>query len=120
MSYFDFNRLIAKYSSPFTLKIPSTGSYVGGQYQTNGYTEKTITGAIVAFSMRKVYQSGGYFKSQDRHLYITEPIKDALEGCKVIFDGNEYSIEEDSESGNERFTGVYSYVLKWVSAFDTD
>lgn len=120
MQYFDFNRLISKYSSSFTLKTPSGGSYVGGQYQTNGYTEKELTGAIMSFSMNKVYQSGGYLKTQDRHLYMLSPIKDALEGATVLFNGNTYSIEADSESGNERFTGVYSYVLKWVSSFDTD
>ena len=111
MAYYDFKRLISKYSSSFTLKIPSEGSYVGGQYQV-AYSEKELTGAIVSLSMRKVYQSGGYLTSQDRHLYIETPIESALSGAIVVFDGNEYSIEEDSENGNERFTGVYSYVLR--------
>ena len=111
MSYFDFNRLIDKYSASFTLRVPSEGSYVGGQYEVT-YSEKELTGAIIGLSMRKVYQSGGYLTSQDRHLYIKEPVDCALEGAIVVFDGNEFSIEEDTENGNERFTGVYSYVLR--------
>ncbi len=111
MSYYNFKRLIAKYSSSFTLKIPSEGSYVGGQYKV-AYSEKELTGAIVGFSMRKVYQSGGYLTSQDRHLFTETPIECALSGALVVFNGNEYSIEEDSENGNEQFIGVYSYVLR--------
>lgn len=115
MQYFDFNRLITKYSAPFTLKTPSEGSYVSGHYVEGGETEETRTGAIIALSETKVYQSGGYLTTQDRHLYSLTPIEGALEGCKVVFDGNTYSVEEDAQNGNERFTGVYSYVLKWVS-----
>jgi hypothetical protein len=111
MSYFDFKRLINKYSSSFTLKVPSEGSFVGGQYEVT-YTEKELTGAILGFSMRKIYQSGGYLTSQDRHLFIEQPVEHALSGALVVFNGNVYSIEEDSENGNERFTGVYSYVLR--------
>lgn len=112
MQYFNFHRLISKYSAEFTLRTPSEGFYVGGQYQSGGYTEKTLTGAIMSLPMRKVYQSGGYLTSQDRHLYTETPIESALEGSKIVFDGNVYSIEEDTENGNERFTGVYSYVLR--------
>lgn len=118
MQYYDFKRLITKYSSEFTLKCPSNGSYVGGHYVIGGETEKTLTGAIFGFSMTKVYQSGGYLTQQDRHLYTLTPIEHALDGCKVVFDNNIYSIEADAQNGNERFTGVYSYVLKWVSRHD--
>lgn len=118
MKYYDFQRLITKYSSVFTLKRPSKGSYVGGHYVIEGEDKKTLTGAIFGFSMTKVYQAGGYLTQQDRHLYMLTPIEGALEGCKVVFDGNTYSIEADNQNGNERFTGVYSYVLKWVSAND--
>lgn len=118
MQYFDFSRLITKYSASFILKMPSKGSYVGGHYVNGGETSETRSGAIIAFSETKIYQSGGFLTTQDRHLYTLTPIEGALEGCKVFYDGNVYSIEEDAQKGNERFTGVYSYVLKWVKNFD--
>ena len=142
MRYYNFDRLIDKYSAEFVLRVKSVGSYVGGHYQVgstnealerlknsklgtvsysqieNGYVDVTLVGAIISFSQNKIYQSGGYLTSQDRNLYIKVPLKGAMEGSVVIFNNNTYSIEEDTESGNERFTGVYSYVLKWVSSLD--
>jgi hypothetical protein len=32
---------------------------------------------------------------------------------------NKYTIEEQKGKDNAEFTGVYSYTLKYVSAFDT-
>lgn len=102
----------------FTLKKPSKGSYVGGQYQQGSVEEKELTGAIMAMSATKVYQSGGYYQRQDKRLYTLEPIEGSLDGCKVLYNGNEYSIEEDYQKGNEQFTGVSSYLLRWVSSID--
>lgn len=118
MQRFNFNRLITKNASEFTLKQPQEGSYVGGQYQSGGFTEKVLSGAIMPISATKLYQSGGYLTRKDKRLYTLEPIEGSLDGCKVLFDNNEYSIEEDTQNGNERFTGVSSYILRWVSSFD--
>lgn len=118
MQRFNFNRLINKNISEFTLKQSQEGSYVGGQYQSGGTTEKTLSGAIMAISATKLYQSGGYLTKRDKRLYTLEPIEGSLDGCKVIYNKNEYSIEEDTQNGNERFTGVSSYILRWVSSFD--
>lgn len=118
MQRFNFNRLINKNICDFTLKQPQEGSYVGGQYQSGGFTEKTLSGAIMSMTATKLYQSGGYLTKQDKRLYTLEPIEGSLDGCKVIYNNKEYSIEEDSQNGNERFTGVSSYILRWVSSFD--
>lgn len=118
MQYFNFRRLINKYMCNFTLKKPSKGSYVGGQYQQGSIEEIELTGAILSTTATKAYQSGGYYKKQDKRLYTLEPIEGSLDGCKVVYNNNEYSIEEDYQQGNEQFTGVSSYVLRWVSSFD--
>ena len=70
------------------------------------------TGAIVSIPRRKVYQSGGYLTAKDLRLFVYSP----LEGTKVKYKGNLYSVEDDRDYSE--FAGVYSYVLKWVSAFD--
>lgn len=114
MQYFNFKRLIDKYSSEYVYRTEE-GSYVGGKWQNGTSKDVKKTGAILSFSMKKIYQSGGYLTQQDRALYSYEPLD--LKG-KVLFEGNEYNIEEDSYKGNEKFTGFYVYVLKWVSAFD--
>lgn len=118
MQYFNFRRLINKYMCNFTLKKPSKGSYVGGQYQQGSIEEIELTGAILSMTATKLYQSGGYYQKQDKRLYTLEPIEGSLDGCKVVYNNTEYSIEEDSQKGNEQFTGVSSYVLRWVSSFD--
>lgn len=118
MQYFNFRRLINKYMCNFTLKKVSEGSYVGGQYQQGSVEEIELTGAIMAVSATKIYQSGGYYKKQDKRLYTLDPIEGSLEGCKVVYNNKEYSIEEDNQNGDEQFTGVSSYVLRGVSSFD--
>ena len=72
----------------------------------------------MAISATKIYQSGGYLTKQDKKLYTLAPIEGSLKGCKVVYNNKEYSIEEDNQSENERFTGVSSYVLRGVSSFD--
>lgn len=114
MQYYDFSRLIGKYSTEYTLITPTEGSWQGGHYVNGGEVKETRTGAIIALPLNKIQQSGGYYTAQDRNLYSTTPIEGALTGCKVLHDRNIYSIETDAQNGNERFTGVYSYVLKRV------
>lgn len=53
---------------------------------------------------------------KDRALFMLEPLKFDLQGAEVIHEGNKYSIESKLE--NAAFTGVWSYNLKWSSAFE--
>ena len=117
MAYFDFSRIINKYTASFTLVTETEGKYVAGRYQKGTEMRSELFGAIISRSMKKQYQSGGTYTEQDRILYILSPITQPLKGAKVIFNNQVYSVEEDRDIGNERFTGVYCYRLKWVSAF---
>lgn len=118
MQYFDFSGLIGKYCVPFTVVSKSSGSYVSGQWQEGAETETPLTGAILPLPERKIYQPGGTYTAQDRYLYTLEPIADALRGGSVRYGGREYQIEEDRDNGQEQFTGVSVYLLKWVRNFD--
>lgn len=113
--YFDFKRLIEKYSDEFIYREESNGSYVGGIWQGGKAVETTKTGAILSYSLTKIYQSGGVLTQQDRVLYSYEPLN---LNAKVIYEGNKYNIESNEYLGNEKFTGFFVYSLKWVSVVD--
>lgn len=117
MSYFNFKTLINKYNCEFTLICYSNGYYNDyGDWISGEITETTLNGAIIGFSENKTHRSEGTLTAQDRRLFMLEPIEKALKGSKVIYDNNVFNIEERKE--NAKFTGVYAYTLKWVSAFN--
>lgn len=119
MTRFNFTRLIQKYSRTFTV-ITETAGYHDkkGDWVHGATTETMLTGAIMAMSERKVYNSNGVYTTKDKVLYMTKEIDNALIGAKVMFNGNTYSIEEAIGADDGVFTGVYNYTLKWVSAFE--
>lgn len=121
MAYFSFGRLITKYARPFVLTKTESGTYNEvGDYVEGSATDFELTGAIMAMSARKVYNSNGLYTTKDKVLHMTSGIDNALLGGEVVFEGNVYKIEEIRGADNDVFTGVFSYVLKWVSAFGGD
>lgn len=119
MAYFDFSYLIKKYSTPFTVNIPSAGGFDEyGDYVTEEPITIVMNGAIISHRENKIFKSGGTLTEQDRALYMLEPLQFALQGAKVIHDGKVYTIENSLE--NAEFTGVYAYTLKYVSVFGGD
>ena len=116
MQYFNFARLINKYSKEFTAIIPSKGGYNDtGDYEQS-VEEVTLTGAIIEHNISKVFRTEGTITQQDRALYMLSPLDKALEGAKVVFEGNTYHIGEMLANGE--YTGVWYYNLKYVSAFN--
>lgn len=116
MAYFNFSRLINKYKSEFKAITLSVGGYNdAGDFVKGEATEPQLQGAIIAFKESKVHRSEGTLTAQDRRLFTLEPISEALKGSKVIYEGNVYRIEESTD--NAKFTGCYSYLLRWISAF---
>lgn len=118
MQYYNFERLIKKYSREFTVsyEIDGGGYDDKGDYISGAVVKETLTGAIINFKESKIYRAEGTLTTQDKRLFMLQPLKGALIGATVIDNGNKYRIEEETE--NAMFTGVYSYVLRWVSAFD--
>jgi len=121
MAYFNFSRLIGKYSREFTVISETDGSYnAAGDYISGEKTETVLTGAIIGFSENKIHRSEGTLTENDKALHTLEPIRDALMKGTVIFQGNKYRIETQKGKGNDEFTGCYSYTLKYCSAFDEE
>ena len=117
--YFNFARLITKYSRPLTAEIPTEGSYDNkGDYVAGTPTKVTFTGAVIAHRQNKIFRSEGTLTEQDRALYMLTPLENALIGAIVTCDGKKYRISSELE--NATFTGVYAYTLKFQSAFNKE
>lgn len=118
MQYFDFSSLIAKYSTDFyVITLTEDGYDDRGVWQKGQETRTKKTGAIIAFKESKIFRAEGQIKAKDKRLIVTQPLPDALIGASVEHKGQRYMIESGLE--NAEFTGVYSYLLRWVSAFDS-
>lgn len=116
MSYFDFSNLIEKYSTEFTVLVPSNGEYDEyGEWKPETVEKVKKTGAIISHRQSKIFKSEGTLTEQDRALYMLEPIDISLEGSKVVHEGKLYTISSELE--NASFTGCYNYSLKYVSVF---
>lgn len=117
MAYFNFSRLIEKYSRDFIAVIQSEGHYDdSGEWVKGEQTETPMTGAIIGFKESKIFRSEGTLTAKDKHLFMLQPFETALEGATVIYKGEKFNVEAETE--NADFTGVYAYVLRYVSAFD--
>ena len=116
---FDFTRLVKKYSSDFVAEIHSEGQYDDmGDYVEGAKATVNLHGAIIAHKQSKIFKSGGAITEKDMALYMLEPLENSLQGAKIIYEGNRYSIGSLLE--NSQFTGVWAYNLKYVSAFDKE
>ncbi len=115
--YFDFSSVIEDYSNDFTVITHEKGGYdAKGDWKAEREKRETLNGAIIAFKESKEFRSEGKITSKDKRLFMQQALPSALIGASVEYDGQRYMIESEHE--NAGFTGVYSYRLKWVSAFD--
>ena len=116
MQNFNFTRLVNKYGSEFTVIIPAkktlqdSGDWVKGEPQ-----EKTLFGAIIGKGEKSVFRSNGTLTEKDKRLFMLEPIDKALLNTKVVYEDELFSIQGSTD--NSKFTGVWAYILKYVSAF---
>lgn len=116
MQHFNFSRLIEKYASGFTAITVTEGHYNrAGDYVKGETVEITDKGAIISFKESKIYRSEGTLTTMDKRLFSLKPIDNALIDCTVIYNGNLYKIEQGAD--NSKFTGIYAYLLRYVSAF---
>lgn len=116
MQYFDFSYLINKYKSQMKAITFIEGYYDEKGDWVKGESEETVIyGAVIGFKESKIYRSEGKITAKDKRLFTLEPLKNALQGSKIAYEGNVYSVEDNTE--NAKFTGVYAYTLKYVSAF---
>jgi hypothetical protein len=117
MQLYNFKRLIRKYNSEFTLITLTDGYYDdAGDWIKGEVKETTLNGAVISFKESKIYRSEGTLTTNDRRLFTLEPVPNALKGTKAVVNGILYSIEDCTE--NAKFTGVYAYTLRYISAFN--
>lgn len=117
MQLYNFKRLIRKYNSEFTQITLTDGYYDdAGDWIKGEAEETTINGAVISFKESKIYRSEGTLTTNDRRLFTLEPVPNALKGTKAVVNGILYSIEDCTE--NAKFTGVYAYTLRYISAFN--
>lgn len=114
--YYNFKRLIKRYSVKFSAITLSAGYYDDlGEWVKGEAITHELSGAIISISENKIFNSNGALTAKDKQLYMLQPIDNKLHGAKVIYEGNAYSITQSVE--NAQFTGVYAYTLKYISAF---
>ena len=115
--YFDFSSLIRDFSNTFTVITHAASGYdEAGDWQDGKEKKTVLRGAIIAFKESKVFRSEGKITAKDKRLFMRQALPSALMGATVLYKGQKYMIESEFE--NAEFTGVYSYLLKWVSAFE--
>ena len=116
MQYLNFRRLVEKYSSKFTAIILTAGYYNDNGDFCEGETELIpLIGAIIGHKDIKIFRSEGALTEKDKRLFMLKPIDNKLHGAKIVYEKDAYTLTDCSE--NAKFTGVYAYTLKYVSAF---
>ena len=119
MQEFNFARLVKKYSSDFTVV-----TYLDNkekEYDDRGYRVKgeekrtTLNGAIISRGESVIFRSDGNLTEKDKRLFMLTPIDDALLNAKVVYENEIYNIQRSTDNSN--FTGVWAYLMKYVSAF---
>ena len=119
MQYFDFSRLIEKYSADLQVEIPAKGEYnARGEYVAGKPTTQTIRGAVISHRLSKVFRSEGTLTMQDKALFMLSELPEALQGASITDGKQTYHIADKLENG--AFTGVYAYTLKFNSAFNKE
>lgn len=116
MAFYNFKRLISKYSAPFKVVVKEGQYNEVGDYVDGSSEIIDMVGAIIGFKQSRIYRSEGNLTTKDKHLFLNEPIDNALIGSFVIYKGEKYTIESETE--NASFTDVYAYTLKFVSSFN--
>lgn len=113
--YFNFDLLLEKYKSTFTLVTEGNGFYNdAGDFIKPNITTVEKQGAIIGIKDYKIFRSAGVLTAQDKELFMTEPLGDICDAY-VLFEGNKYKIESITANNNE-FTGIWSYILKLVKS----
>ena len=113
MKYFNFERLVKKYSCEFDLISPENGAFDDTGNYSSSKIKSRRKGAIIGLNDGKIFRSSGTLTDKDKYLFVFEPV---TSNDIVIHKGERYRVETQTE--NAEFTGVYVYTLKYVSAFE--
>lgn len=116
MQYFNFAQLVKKYSSEFTVITYGKGDIDDKGYHTKGEKKEiSLFGAVIGRGENTIFRSDGKLTEKDKRLFMLEEIDNALLNSKVVYENEVFTIQSSTE--NAKFTGVWAYVLKFVSVF---
>ena len=111
-----FASLVESFSVPFTLILPAGdgGHYEDGEWVPDNSQPETKYGAIIPYTDKQVYESGGHLTQSDRQLaYVGNlPL-----GATVVDMDHKYKIVS-LEPYAEHYADTSLYNLKAVSAFE--
>ena len=116
MQYFNFSRLVKKYSSEFKAITLISGYWNDSGDWVDGETKEiTKQGAIISYGDKTINNSNGAITEKDMCLLSLKQLDDKIIGVEVEYEGNIYKIQ--TAKSNAKFTGVWKYTMKYVSAF---
>ena len=116
MQYFKFAQLVKKYSSEFTVITSGEGGIDDRGYRIKGEKKEiSLFGAVIGRGENTIFSSDCKITEKDKRLFMLEKIDNALLNAKVVYENEVFTIQSSTE--NAKFTGVWAYVLKFVSAF---
>lgn len=108
---FDFSRLIDKYAAPFTVIDDVEGYYDqdnGGVWVSEVAREIPVIGAVLPLTSEELkYDQNGTYTTADKKIFIYLKLK---RGQRVIFDGKEYTVQEEKNYSPQ--AGVYIYYAR--------
>lgn len=120
MKLFNFERLIKKYNTAFTLQrwVPGIGEYDEdlGKYAGSKphHTEaEPAEGALIPMGQKAVYASGGRLTEADRTLYSL----DSMITMKSLITYKELTYSVEAKVSHEQYADFTQYTLKAVDAF---
>lgn len=109
-----FASLVASFGVDFEFIEPDDGGkYIAGEWVALEKDAVTKNGAIIPYSNKQIYESGGTITQNDRQLAIAETLP---LGATVIDKGNRYKIKREDPYA-EHYSDTNIYHLEGVSVF---
>lgn len=108
---FLFADIVKQFELPFTSYVPGGDGYYDdyGDWIESSETEETVFGLWQPLSEDDVnYAEGGVYTSKDKKIYMRTPL---VEGQKVLFDGDTYTIQNFRD--HTKYSDVFVYYARW-------
>lgn len=116
MRLYNFARLIQKYSVSCQLVTTANGAWSAGKYTEGETATAEINGAVVPISIKRIMDSGGFYKQGDCEFITTETIE-ITDKTYLVHNGERYKLENSTDYSD--YADFNIYVARGVSAFDT-
>ena len=116
MLLYKFARLIKKYAVSCQLVTITDGEWIAGEFTVGALDEKSINGAIVPITEKRIQNSGGTYKQGDCEFITTQSIA-ITSKTYLVYKDKKYKLEDTTDYSD--YADFNVYVARRVSAFDT-